>query len=293
MPEPNSSDEIGTRDSASAASSSEQPPSAAGDAAASTRETPGTTEAARTTSPDTRTADSIPLTAHERILDRYHQQLDALGWASGLDRDRVQRALALAEEQDRARHTARDTDPEPQPDAKDDRGESFYSPKQAAAWAEWKARGIVASELAKLEQRFGPIERDWNTSKQLQKWDEEVAAHRTLPGFEEHLDAMTKYVADFNERRSRGERLPVLTLRDAYLAVVVPKLAEADTAREAKIRKEVLAELQTTHDRAGDGVNPSRTTSTTRKPFDQMTTKEIVAQKREEAEAAGRRGSAA
>lgn len=271
--ETTTSGEIATAaEAAAAVASPAQRTSGDGPADASTTVTPGAREDGSRQQQST----SIPLDVHERVLNGYHTRLDAVSWANGLDRDRAMRALALLDQQERSARTRSTESDEPKPDAKDERGEYFYSPQQAAKWAAWQAEQIVSKKLGELEERFGPIEAGAKASERMHALTQEIEAHATLPGFNDHLKEMTDLVLEGNARRARGERVPPISLTDAYLKVVVPKLAQGKEQVLADGKKAWLKELETTDAAARDDVNPQRGATTTRKADEDKTTAELL-----------------
>lgn len=207
----------------------------------------------------------IPPDVHSRILDRYHERLDALGWANGLDRAEVEAALALHRQQrERGSRSA-----EPQPDARDERGELYYTPKQAAKWAAWEAERIVSDRMREFEQRFAPIETTLQQSQQEAALQSQIDAALRWPGFSDHMDEITAAIAERNQDRRRDPRLPKLTLHEAYIEIVVPKLSST-------AKKQVVEDINKNTEITRDAINPSRRASSGRKPDEEKTTAELL-----------------
>lgn len=264
-------------------------PASAG--ASPAQRTPDSTEAAdpstRATAvdPTTKQSTSIPLADHERIVNGFHKRVDDLAWARGYDPDVVRRAVTMMEQQERVRGERAQTPPEPQPDAKDPAsGELFYSPRQAALWAAWRADQIVSEKVKELEGRFGPIEQRFAQNDKQESLSRQIENAAQWPAFADHVDEITAAIVEANQQKRK------LSLEDAYIRIVVPKLAASKEVTLAEAKKAVLAEMNDTNNAAKDDLNPGRQPGSSRKSYDQMTTREIVAETRKELEA--KRGKA-
>lgn len=250
-----------------------------------------TPEATETADPSTRAAaaapakpeTSIPLTEHERIIGGFHKRVDELSWARAYDPDTVRRAVTLMEQQERVDREGRaraQTPPEPQPDAKDPTsGELFYTPKQAAAWAVWRADQLFAAKVEELTGRLGPLEERFAASDKQESLGRQIEAAAAWPAFAENVDEITAAIVQANKENRK------LTLEDAYIRIVAPKLAASKEITYAEATKAVLAKMNDTNAAAHDEVNPSRQPGSARKPYDKMTTREIVTETRKELEA--------
>lgn len=234
---------------------------------------PSTTEstaAAPITQPAVETHDEhgpVPFERHEAILGKtrreYEDRLSRLEWAQGLDRERVHRGLELDDlyqrQPDRLyQHLSERTSKEPKPDRQDEHGNLFYSPEQADARAEYRAKRLLDEAKQEFGSRLAPIEAEREHARQLDGLSQQIASAASLPAFTDHVDAMTEYIADGNRRRAIGERVPIRSVSDAYMAVVVPKLAASRAALEPEIRKAILAEMNSTSARTKDDLNPGR-----------------------------------
>lgn len=250
-----------------------------------------TSEPAETADPSTRAAaaapakssTSIPLEDHERIVNGFHKRVDDLAWARGYDPDVVRRAVTAFEQNERAereRGVRAQAPPEPQPDAKDPAsGELYYTPKQAAAWAAWRADQLVAERVKELTGRLGPIEERFAASDKQESLSRQIDEAKDWAGFTENLDEITAAIVEANQAGRR------LALADAYIRIVTPKLAASRETTLAEAKKAVLAEMNDTNAAARDDINPGRQPGSSRKSYDKMTTREIVAETRKELEA--------
>ncbi len=219
----------------------------------------------------------IPPDAHERVVDGFHRRLDSLSWAQGLTREEVQEALALRRQViERQQQGAT-----PPPDARDDRGEPYYSATQATAMARFEVERAVEKLREEFAERLTPIESRWKEDSRLSELNNEVQNASALPGFNDHIDAMTQYVAEMNERRARGERLPILSARDVYDKVVLPKVATLTESRQAELKKQWLAELYNSKAVVRDDINPARPASATREKSSGIVTASAIAEEME------------
>ena len=250
--------------------------------------------------PETAAADKhgpVPFERHEAVLSstrrEYDEKLSRLSWAERLDAERVTRALALQElyENDadglyealskrRAPVSA-----EPQPDSKSaETGELFYSPQQAAKWAVWEANRIVDERMKELDQRLGPIESERAQTKRTEGYIAQIDEAQTWKGFSENIEAVTAALAAAKEAGKP------ISLKDAYIQVVVPTLGvtEADLRKtlEPEIRKAILAEINSTTQRATSDLNPTRMPAGERKANKDRSLKDLVSETAQELSAA-------
>ena len=229
----------------------------------------------------------IPFERHEAILGKtrreYDDRISRLSWAEGLTPAEVREALALRDvyrtkPERLAEHLAervKGPAAEPQPDVKDEHGQPFYSPQQAAKWAAWQAEQIVSVRMAELEERFGPIESEFTQGQQMRALNAQVSDAEQWPGFLDHVTEITDALNDVNDRRARGERIPKLTLHEAYIRIVAPKLATRSAEQQANDKKAWLAELNSTTERVQDDVKPNRAPAASRKRDEEKTTAEM------------------
>jgi hypothetical protein len=219
----------------------------------------------------------IPPDAHKRIVDGFHHDLDQVAWAKGLSREEVEEAMVLRRQQ--ARGADRDAAPkEPQPDVKDERGELFYSPLQAAKWSDWKAERARAELRAEFEERFGPMESSFEETRQLNSLSQQIQQATAWPGFTDHAPAITELIRQNNAERARNPRIPKLSLHEAYIQIVPGKLAASRDTLLADEKKKWLAELNnTTEAVTKSDINPSRSTHSTRKKDSDMSFGELIA----------------
>ncbi len=211
----------------------------------------------------------IPWERHELILNNtrreYDGKLGKLSWAERLDRSKVERALQLADLYEQrpdalAEQLAARTKKAAMPgaDARDERGEAFYSPQQAAALARYEVQQAIADLRNEWGERLAPIETEHAQTQRHAALVQEIQAVSTLPGYLDHLDAMTAFVADMNQRRANGEPIPVFTAEQVYNRVVPQKLATARDALIADEKKKWLDELENTSAAARADINPNR-----------------------------------
>ena len=266
----------------SAADSSTAEPQSTTDDAAPATEAPVVTEAKK--------ADEygpLPFERHHAILEKtrrdYDERLSRLSWAEGLTREQVERAIALDQlyrtNPDRlAAHLSErvKASEAPQPDVKDERGEWFYSPAQAAKLARFEATQAASALREELEGRFGPIEADFTHGQQIRALDAQISQAEQWPGFTENLAEITAAITDVNDRRARGERIPKLSLHEAYISIVPTKLLSTQEATIAERVKKKLTELNQTTQRVKDDVNPGRAPAGTRKKEEDMTDAELL-----------------
>jgi hypothetical protein len=231
------------------------------------------------------------LDRHEAILRRtregYEQKLQALAWANGLNPDEVREAVQL--------HQMYRTSPRqlydhlhghfqrgqlPPPDLRAEDGTLMYSQERTVAVAQAVARQAVEEAIAGIEQRIGPIEQ-WSSKNQaIADADAQIEAMQAAPGFSENIDAITDAIAEANRTGRR------LSLQEAYIQVVAPKLAQNRDTLTAEVRKAVLAEINGTADRARGSVNPARSGQTTHQNAADRDWADLL---REEAAAVGRK----
>lgn len=240
---------------------------------------PATADASTTASPAAheKPADQfgpVPWERHELILNNtrrdYEGKLGNLSWAERLKREEVEQAMALRDlarrdPQALVSHLSQRTPTQPKPDARDERGEAFYSPEGAMALANFVAEQAVAKVRQELGERLGPIESERESRQRQDALYTDVVTGLQLPGASQYLNDMTAFVTEMNARRARGEQIPVMTMRDVYDRVVLPKLSDTSTARQAELKKQWLAELNDTSVRAKDDINPQRLPAASRK----------------------------
>ncbi|MGH7177863.1 MAG: hypothetical protein ACREJC_10815 [Tepidisphaeraceae bacterium] len=210
----------------------------------------------------------VPFADHQRVVDGFHARLDRLSWADHMDPDRVNRALAFVEQHEREERNR--PSPEPVPDVQDERGEAFYSPRQAAALVQHHLAAAMDELRGEFADRLGPIEARDAEGRQLESLSSQVEGAMSWPGFNEHIDAITAAVAQANAQHQR------LGLHDAYIQIVVPKLSASRQVLEIELRKAILAEMNDTSVRARDEVHPSRRPGGSRKSDKDKSFKELL-----------------
>lgn len=251
-------------------------------APASARETPAGTET------KTDQYGPMPWERHEAILNSTRRPLEeklrGLSWAEQLKREEVEEALELrrlanTRPADLVKHLSARTTSAPAPDARDEKGEAFYSPQQAAALARHEVQQAINTLRAEFGERLTPIETDRVQSQHVATLTNQIAQASTWPGFGDHIDAITEAVAAANSRHEK------LSLHEAYIQVVAPKLAASRDTLLAEGKKAWLAELDSTSQRAKGEINPQRIPAGTRKPdrdksFSELAEEEIARRRR-------------
>lgn len=251
------------------ASSAAQPEKPAAKADASTKETPAESQ---------KKADEfgpVPWERHEAILNKTRRDLEGklsgLSWAEQLKADEVREALDLREQfrrdpaafakatLDRAK-----TSEKPQPDLQTEDGRKMFSDVQAEALADFKVQQAIAAFEARLEPRLKPFEKERQAIEANRQLQQDVARVADLPKFGDYLTDMTAFMVDYNKRISDGERLPVLSARDVYDRVVLPKLASRDEELIAKGRQAALDDLDKSTSRSKGDLNPAKRAQATR-----------------------------
>jgi hypothetical protein len=202
----------------------------------------------------------IPLAEHKRVVDGFWERVNLLAWAEGLDPAEVREAIA----QRKAASQPKPADV-PQPDLQTEDGRRLYSADQAAARARWEVQQALDQFRAEQDQRLGPIEQERAQREHEARFVRDVQSVANLPQFNDHLDAMTKYVAEMNQRRQNGEPIPELSARDVYMAVVIPKLASREADLIAKGRQAALDDLDKSTSRSRDDINPGKRPAVSKK----------------------------
>ncbi len=257
------------------AAGSKDPDPAGASPASATQERPDQADAGTTVQPGAAEKQTdpdrykgwIPPDAHERVTRGFHERLDKVSWATGLDRAEVEEALAIRRQLAQRQNASA----EPQPDAKDEQGQLYYTPQQAAKWAKWQAEQIVDQRMSEIDKRLAPIESTNASNARAQAIVNDVERIASLPGYGDHEAEMAKYVADMNLRRHNGENIPILSAMDVYVAVVVPKLGD-----ESIVRKKIFAEMYNTSTRANDDVNPAKRATGSRKADKDRSIRDLV-----------------
>lgn len=141
----------------------------------------------------------------------------------------------------------------PDPDFPLPNGDKTYTVKglkeNVFPWMLEQARAIAKSEAQAVlkpltEREKAAQERQQLTQAETQlreRTQQVIADAQTWPGFKEHeAEILTVLRADSEKARSENRR-PTLSLDAAYRQVVLPKFTEDDTARRARILKELDA----------------------------------------------------
>lgn len=214
----------------------------------------------------------IPLVDHQRVVDGFHSRLDEVSWAKGYKREDVEEALLLRRQlQERAK-----VSDEPQPDVLDEHRQPYYSPQQAAKWAEWKAAAMATDLERKLGERFAPIlEAHEATQRQTEDLMGQIHQARGWKDFDTHIVEITKAITDAAKAGTP------MSLSEAYYQV--RNRVERATL-ESDIRKQVLADINKADSVISD-INPARLPAGARKDRTKMTDAELWADVQDEVKA--------
>lgn len=136
----------------------------------------------------------------------------------------------------------------PQPDVELEDGSKFYSAPQQQKLLEWKDAQYQKQLQEALDERFRPMKeqeqaRELFTSS-LSKQKTVLEGYRSSkPLFKENESAIKALIAknleEYDTAAKYGRQVPLLSLQDAYIEVVVPKLV----ANREQMRRELLAEI--------------------------------------------------
>lgn len=145
----------------------------------------------------------------------------------------------------------------PQPDKQYADGSVGYSEQGLAALLEWNARNVENRVTQRIEQRYAPIEQDWQTQRRIAEMtphvERQIAEARTWDRFTE-LEPEVIQLLKTNPQMSLDR-----AYMQAYQKNVVPKMA----ADRNKLRAEVLEELKKV---PAQTAAPSRSLRTTAPP---------------------------
>jgi hypothetical protein len=151
----------------------------------------------------------------------------------------------------------------PEPDQKLSDGSTVYSMDGLKALLAWQARQIEEKVTRQVQERYAPLETDYQTYQRTQaiipQVQKQIADARTWHLFNENEDEIVKTLQAY----------PNATLEQAYQHVVVPKLkSAAETAttlgqtERDKMRAELLKELKTAPRATSASVSPARPAAT-------------------------------
>lgn len=137
-----------------------------------------------------------------------------------------------------------ENDPEPEPDYDLGNGQKTYSLDGLRKLRAWERRQAVAEIEGKLGERLKPFEEKQRQEQEAARIEEQRQGHRAQiakrlerarkwPQFKEHEPDIQKFV---DAEHGKGN---FITFEDAYMQIVIPKLAGDRTS----IRKEVLDEI--------------------------------------------------
>lgn len=172
----------------------------------------------------------------ERLMVSQPQQfLDMLRDKVPGYRDLLSKEAAAAQSE----ATAANPDSEmPQPDSKLADGSMVYSLEGLKALLNWNAAQVEKRVSTQFQQRFGPIESEWQASQRVQalipQVQREIDEARKWPQFKENEEDITKAL----------QANPQLSLEGAYRQVVLPKLTTSQDDIRASMRKQLMEELK-------------------------------------------------
>lgn len=256
-------------------SSSDTTPDIDADAPASATET--RVEEGDTDTGDGTTTGAIPPDRHKAVLENtrqeYEQKLNAVAWANGFSREQVERAVQIANYYDNnpqgliehlSKHVKTPEKPTPiTPDFQTvtEEGEriALFSADRVAQLVEQRATEIADARVRALEERLGPIEASTSAAARAAHFDAQIEAAAEWPGFTDNIAQITEALAKANQEGR------TLSLEQAYIQVVLPKMAADKETLTAEAKKAVLAEMNDTTERASGGVDPEQKPAKTRK----------------------------
>lgn len=137
---------------------------------------------------------------------------------------------------------AQSSDPMPQPDQTLADGSKVYSMEGLNSLLEWQARQVEQKTIAKVEQRYKPIEQAWQSQEHLNRIapvvERQIAEARTWPHFNEHEKEVVAALRANKHLSLEGAYRQVMT------TVVLPKLQEMAQPNRDKLRAELLEEIR-------------------------------------------------
>lgn len=222
----------------------------------------------------------IPYEDHERVVDGFHQRLDALSWAARLNREQVEEAMSLYDLTRRdpravLEHLQSRVQQAPSPDLQDEQGRPYYSPDQAAKLARGEADRAIQGYDTKLGKRLDRLETFVSRGEAVETAQQQLTRAQSWPGFNDYIGE----IADYVERANRLGQ--TVTLADAYIDLVVPQLSSTT-------RRGVMAELNEHSARTVDTINPARRASPTPESDDERPLKDLLADEFRKRERQGR-----
>lgn len=238
-------------------------PSAPHTPEASTTETPPIAAAGSAESPQDKRG-SMPMDRHEAVLANarreYESKLARLSWAESLDPNSVARALALAElrEAERGNGNGR-TAEAPVPDLKTEDGLPLYSATQAAALVRHEVQQAVEALRRDYDAKLTPLEQRSRQADVQEGLLAQIDKARAWAGFTDHIAEIAEAL------ESASQRHEYLSLHDAYINVVVPKLVASKESLMAEARKANLDEINKTTQQVKGDFNPGRSPSASHK----------------------------
>lgn len=149
---------------------------------------------------------------------------------------------------------------EPGPDVDMGNGQFGYSPAGLAKLRAYDREQAVLAAEERLSKRYKPLEDAFTSHQGTVRQNEHVNTQldegMKWPGFAENADAILKALTDDFAANPRQPKLR--NLRDAYDAVVFPKLKTDEAAIETRLRAKILDEMK----RAPRSTSTGHTTST-------------------------------
>lgn len=209
----------------------------------------------------------VPYARFREVNDerrQYDERLRRVDWAERLDREKVERALQLADRYERDKPGLyRELEPivrqptAPEPDLVTEDGRRLYSAEQAAKLVQFQLDQALAEQAQKFDARFGPIEQRDRQAQSAHQLETQISEAAQWPGFMDHLDEITAAVTEANRAGRRVD------LKDLYIQIAVPKqiakLTADDKTRREQERRALLDEMNTTAASGRSEVNPTRT----------------------------------
>lgn len=139
----------------------------------------------------------------------------------------------------------------PQPDVTLEDGSSFYSATAQHELVKWMDAKHKSEMKLALDERFRPMDEDKAHRQAMTEAHARqtpvLAEARKRPLFKEHETeikaAIVKNLDDIKLGMQYGRAVPILTLDQAYINIVLPKLQAQTQINRDQTRKELLAEI--------------------------------------------------
>lgn len=147
-------------------------------------------------------------------------------------------------------------DPMPQPDKQFPDGTLGYSEEGLGALMDWNARNVEQRVISKVEQRYAPIEQDWQAQRRREELMPQIERQITEARQWDRFAELEPEIIQVLQQN------PTMNLERAYMHTyqknVVPKLA----ADRNTMRSEILAELKKAPVQTSAPTRSMKTTST-------------------------------